>query len=220
MPRPLRPICSLSNEPRAVVRLHDGGQVEVNGRVRPASGGLRRVSEVDDPGDDGLRRRRQCTVAVVCAPRRELRFIVESGDHRPLVIAHAGWLDRVPISHRGSATWPTMTEAARSLGGRLYSVLYGHVMSNIDRQRVTAVRALERFGFIFNGNDWTAPVQACPSVAEADRLHALLVMRAEALEECCRPYSREADELVTITDAIESYEAVRWPDGKVPSGKG
>jgi hypothetical protein len=32
--------------------------------------------------------------------------------------------------------------------------------------------------------------------------------------------SEEAVELALITDTVERYEAKRWPDGKVPDGKG
>jgi hypothetical protein len=92
-------------------------------------------------------------------------------------------------------------------------------MSTIDRQRITAVRTLERLGYVFDGMDWAAPVQAGPSMVAADRLHALLILRADQLEGCTEG-SPEAADLAVIVEAIEAYEAIRWPDGKVPGGKG
>jgi hypothetical protein len=51
-------------------------------------------------------------------------------------------------------------------------------------------------------------------------MHALLVQRADMLGGCIIEGSEEERELAAITDAIEGYEAVRWPEGKEPGGKG
>jgi len=96
---------------------------------------------------------------------------------------------------------------------------------NIDKKRVAAVRKLEALGYRYQGGQW---VPASPSVAagprslmtaESDAMHGVLVHRADALEGCLKG-SEEEIELKAIVDAIEAYETVRWPTGKVNGGKG
>jgi hypothetical protein len=55
--------------------------------------------------------------------------------------------------------------------------------------------------------------------AEADVMHALLVLRADKLRSCTEG-SEEAAELEMTTAAVEAYEARRWPGGKADGGKG
>ena len=94
---------------------------------------------------------------------------------------------------------------------------------SIDKQRIEAVRTLEALGYSFADDKWrradcdTSTAALVP--AEADALHALLVTRADELVGCTEG-SPEESELEAITDAIEAYEAVRWPNGKIPGGKG
>lgn len=97
----------------------------------------------------------------------------------------------------------------------------GGVMSTIDKQRVAAVRKLEQLGYTFATGDWMHPTDEPAAVIPAitDELHALLVARADELM-ACPEESSGACELEAITDAIEAYEAVRWPNGKVAGGKG
>ena len=52
-----------------------------------------------------------------------------------------------------------------------------------------------------------------------DRMHGLLMERADALMDCTKNSPEEA-ELAALTDVIEAYERHRWPEGKIPSGKG
>ena len=65
-----------------------------------------------------------------------------------------------------------------------------------------------------------APAGRPPAqLLEANALHALLALRPDALEG--RPKnSEEARELKLIAEALEAYEAIRWPDGKAPSVRG
>jgi hypothetical protein len=97
---------------------------------------------------------------------------------------------------------------------------------NVDKQRVAAVRKLEALGYRYQGGEWVAtsgpPAAAGPQslvIAESDAMHCVLVERADALEGCTEGSDEEV-ELKRVVDAIEAYEAKRWPAGKEPGGKG
>ena len=93
---------------------------------------------------------------------------------------------------------------------------------DIDKQRVAAVRKLEALGYRYDGCEWVSAPTAVTNqsiLAEADALLSALVLRADALEGCIEGSAEEA-ELAVITDAIDAYAAVRWPEGKVQGGKG
>jgi hypothetical protein len=91
-------------------------------------------------------------------------------------------------------------------------------MNTIDRQIMSAARALEddEAPSRFLAPAATAP---CPMLRAAASMFAVLVSRADALMGCTEG-SPEEEELASITDAIETYEAARWPEGKIPGGKG
>jgi hypothetical protein len=74
-------------------------------------------------------------------------------------------------------------------------------------------------GYMFR-DEWIAPAEVTtPATAEADTMHALLVLRADEVEGFTEGSPEEA-EFKAIANALEAYEAKRWPDGKVPGGKG
>ena len=95
-------------------------------------------------------------------------------------------------------------------------------MSVIDRQRISAVRTMEVLGYSFDGIEWRAPLSTeiapISMQAEADAMHALLVLRADKLEGCTEGSEEEA-ELKNIVGAVTAYEAKRWPNGVVPRAK-
>ena len=49
-------------------------------------------------------------------------------------------------------------------------------------------------------------------------MHALLIKRADELVGCTEG-SPEEEELRTLADVIDAYEAKRWPRAKVAGGK-
>ena len=79
-------------------------------------------------------------------------------------------------------------------------------MSNIDKQRIAAVRKLEAMSYVFHEHDWTGPT--IPSAFEADAMHALLVLRADAIEGCTQG-SEEEREFAMIAEAVEAYDGKR-----------
>jgi hypothetical protein len=55
--------------------------------------------------------------------------------------------------------------------------------------------------------------------AAADAIHDLLIKRADNLEGFLEGSAEEV-EFASIADALVAYERIRWPEGKVPGGKG
>jgi hypothetical protein len=87
-------------------------------------------------------------------------------------------------------------------------------MHSFDRQIATAAKDLDAFA-----HAGRAPTAMSTLQAAADGMLALLIARADALMGCTEGSPEEA-ELAALTEAIEAYEAQRWPDGKVAGGKG
>jgi hypothetical protein len=93
-------------------------------------------------------------------------------------------------------------------------------MSTVDKQRIAAVRELEQLGYPCAAGGWMHLSNGMsPASAITDALHALLVKRSDDLEGCTEG-SDEEHELAAITDAIEAYQAVRWPLGRTQGGEG
>lgn len=94
-------------------------------------------------------------------------------------------------------------------------------MSDIDRQRISAVRVLEGMGYVFRANAWSPPPASpvSPIVAEADALHGILMELADKMAGCPEGSDDEAT-LGVVATVLEAYEQKRWPSGKVPGGKG
>jgi hypothetical protein len=92
-------------------------------------------------------------------------------------------------------------------------------MSFIDKQRIAAVATMRALGYMFSLSDgWTAPPagSAFISTTESDAMHSVLIRVADALSRMQRGLPEEV-ELARIIDAIEKYEAKRWPEAKCPA---
>lgn len=90
-------------------------------------------------------------------------------------------------------------------------------MGEIDRQRIQAV-ACRSWGLVWHADAWRKATEL-EVLPEADAMHALLVARADELDGCIEG-SPEESEYIKLVEVIEAYEAKRWPDGKIPGGRG
>jgi hypothetical protein len=95
-------------------------------------------------------------------------------------------------------------------------------MSMIDKERIAAVRKLQAIGYTFDGADWQPPADPqgpkLVAWAEADALYAQLVQLADTLDGCAEGSLPEAVRYA-LTEAIDGYQSVRWPQGRVADGK-
>lgn len=71
---------------------------------------------------------------------------------------------------------------------------------------------------IWHANAWVKPIEL-EVLPEADAMHAVLVSRANELDGCIEGSPEEAD-YIKLVETIKAYEARRWPEGKIPGGKG
>jgi hypothetical protein len=89
-----------------------------------------------------------------------------------------------------------------------------------NRQAMSTIKTMKELGYTCDQGIWTSSPEAVAHLAGvADAMHTLLIKRADELVGCVEGSPEEA-ELEAIVDAIEAYEAKRWPLGKVPGGKG
>jgi len=88
-----------------------------------------------------------------------------------------------------------------------------------SRQATTA-KTMKELGYSCDKGVWTSSPEAVAHLASvSDKMHALLVARADELDGCTEG-TLAATEFIMLVEAIEAYEAERWPDGKIPGGKG
>ena len=93
-------------------------------------------------------------------------------------------------------------------------------MSATSRQAKSTVKTMKELGYTCDNGVWTSSPEAVAHLASvADKMHALLVERADELDGCTEG-SPEETEHIKLIEAIAAYEEHRWPDGKNPGGKG
>ena len=85
-------------------------------------------------------------------------------------------------------------------------------MSEIDRQRVRGVEVLREMDFTWRNGRWLPPVSAENQPAcSGGRCHVSRACGANRQTGGLRRDSDDEEELLRIGEAIESYEAIRWP---------
>src|SRR5262245_45829613 len=87
-------------------------------------------------------------------------------------------------------------------------------MSATSRQAKSTVKTMKELGYTCDNGVWTSSPEAVAHLARvADKMHALLVERADELDGCTEGSSEET-EYTKLIEAIDAYEEQRWPDGK------
>ena len=93
-------------------------------------------------------------------------------------------------------------------------------MSATSRQAKSTVETMKELGYTCDNGVWTSSPEAVAHLARvADKMHAMLVDRADELDGCTAG-SPEETEYIKLIEAIDAYEEQRWPHGKTPDGKG
>lgn len=91
---------------------------------------------------------------------------------------------------------------------------------DIDKKRVSAVQLLEARGFTFTReHGWSGPRLGHSLIDAGDKMHAALVSGMDALASSGARTDKHGV-LAAAMDAVVAYEVARWPDGKVPGGRG
>lgn len=87
-------------------------------------------------------------------------------------------------------------------------------------RQATTTKTMKELGYTCDKGVWTSSPEAVAHLASvSDKMHALLVARADELYGCTEGSPEEA-EYIKLVEAIETYEAERWPEGRIPGGKG
>jgi hypothetical protein len=93
-------------------------------------------------------------------------------------------------------------------------------MGASNRQATSTAKTMKELGYTCDKGVWTSSPEAVAHLAGvADAMHALLVRRADEFDGCTEGSPEEA-EYRSLVETIEAYEAKRWPEGKIPGGKG
>ena len=129
-------------------------------------------------------------------------------------------IDKATYAVSGGRRFKSCRGRQRNQGFRTFPSLVRRALGQTGGNPVHA-NPRKQLGYTFAAGDWMQPANDAAAVVPAitDALHALLAKRADELAGYTEGSDEEA-ELAYITDAIEAYEAVRWPGGGADGGKG